>query len=542
MLVGAPGTRGEDATEARIDRRSFVGYAGIGAGTLILGGVPVDPALAQRRRRRGHIPLARGGSFPQGVAAGEPSDRAMTLWTRLDGIPGDRRLFLEVSRDRDFRRVVARREVRARGRRDFTVERRVRGLRPGREYFYRFETRDGSSPVGRFRTLRPQDSREPLRIALLSCQAYTAGYYNAHRVVAGRDVDLVLFLGDYIYEHSTYQGPREDRTGANRDGDVQTLSEYRQKYRLYKSDPDLRALHAAHPFMAIWDDHDVQNDYAGNEPGLGEFPRRIPFVERRRAAYRAFYEYMPFAPVVNRPRSGLDLYRRRRIGRNVELFLLDERQFRDPQPCESLPLVPCPQAESTPRAMLGRDQLAWLKAGLESSTATWKLIGNQVMIMAFELGAGTPVYKDQWDGYGVERRELLGHIQARGLRDVSFITGDFHSFFAGDVGNDGRGPESVATEFVVGSTTSLSDVDAAVDLVGVGISPDQAAAPYRAAVAANPHIKYNELLSRGFGILEARPDELLVQYRAVNTETHTTDSRQIGRFRVAPGVPRVEVL
>jgi alkaline phosphatase D len=528
---------------ARLSRRDLIGHAGIGAGALILGGVPVDPALARRRRRIGGVPFAREGSFPLGVASGDPASRSMALWTRLEGIDSDRMLWLEVARDEGFRRVVRRRRVKAGADRDFTAEGRLGGLRPGEQYFYRFETRTGSSPVGRFRTLRPPDSREPVRIALFTCQEWQAGYYGAHSVIAREDVDLVVCLGDYIYEAS-YQGPRQDTSGADGDGNVQTLADYRSKYRLYRSDGDLQAMHAAHAVMAIWDDHDVTNDWAGDQEGtLGLRPSEGPFVERRRAALRAFYEYLPIAPVARNPARGHDLYRRRRVGANVELFLLDERSYRDPQPCANAPVVPCPDAESGTRSMLGPEQLAWLKVGLADSSATWKLIGNQVMVMAFELAPGTPVYKDSWDGYGMERRELLGHIEARGIRDVAFLTGDFHNFFAGQTGVDGRGSGgAVAPEFVVGSITSLSDTDAIANAVGVPLPPDVPAAPYRAALSANPHIKYSELLSRGFGLIEARPDELRVRFMAVPALERTTEARDIGAFRVASGSPDLEVL
>lgn len=265
--------------DPRIDRRAFVRYAGLGA--LILGGVPVDRAIAGRRRQQPTVPLAREATFPQGIASGDPSPHGIRLWTRLEGAEGDRRLFVEVARDKGFKHVVARRPVLARAKRDFTAEARVGKLRPGEQYFYRFETRDRSSPVGRFRTLRPKDSREPVRIALFTCQEWQAGYYGAHSVIADEDVDLVLCQGDYVYEAS-YQGPRKDTSGADGDGNVQTLADYHSKYRLYRTDKDLQAMHAAHAMVAIWDDHEVSNDYAGNQEGAGLHPAEIPFPERRR--------------------------------------------------------------------------------------------------------------------------------------------------------------------------------------------------------------------------------------------------------------------
>ena len=199
----------------------------------------------------------------------------------------------------------------------------------------------------------------------------------------------------------------------------------------------------------------------------------MPFVARQGAAYRAFYEYMPFMPASGNPRKGNDLYRRLPLGRNAELFLLDERQYRDDQPCDDAFFEPCPEAESEPRRFLGRTQLEWLKNGLRDSGATWKLVGNQLMIMAFELSQGAQVTKDSWDGYGPERRELMTHIASRGIRDVSFLTGDIHTFFAGDVGIDGRGPESDATEFVGGSITSLGVPETVAATTGAPLPPEQ---------------------------------------------------------------------
>ncbi len=532
-----------DPLERPIDRRQLLGYAGIGTGALILGGVAVDPGLAKLARRR-KVPLARGGTFPQGVASGMPSQQAITLWSRLEGFSRDRFVNLEVARDPAFRRVVARRRVRARAARDHTVETRLAGkaLQPGREYFYRFETRTGSSPVGRFRTLRPADSREPFRIVFFSCQDYQAGFYNAHRAIAAEDADLVVSLGDYVYERTFYEGPRRDTLGANGDGEVQTLPEYRAKYRLYKSDPDLQAMHAAHPFVAVWDDHEVEDNYAGSNPGDAAGDPRVPFVARQRAAYDAFYEYMPFMPVTGNPERGSDLYRRLPLGANIELFLLDQRQYRDDQPCDDQFFVPCPEAESEPRAFLGRAQLEWLKRALRNSGATWRLVGNQLMIMSLELVQGAQITKDSWDGYGVERRELMSYIASMGIPNVSFLTGDIHTFFAGNVGVDGRGPESHATEFVGGSITSLGVPETVRDLTGAPLTKEQIVLLTNNIKVTNPHIKYTEQQSRGYGIVEAAQDQLLVEFKGVDAMNRDGGARSIGRFRVAAGQPRVQVL
>ncbi len=527
-----------------LDRRELITYAGLGTGALILGGVPVDPALAKRAKRRNRIGFARGGSFPQGVASGRPHPRGISLWTRLNGATKDRKIRLEVARDRDFRRVVKRRTLIVRGKYDHTVEARVAGkfLKPGEEYFYRFETKTKESQVGRFRTALPGGSREPVKIVFFSCQDWQAGYYGAHSAIAREDADLIVCLGDYIYERNFYDGPRKDTLGANRDGEVQTLPEYRSKYRMYKADADLRAMHASAPFAAIWDDHEVEDNYAGSNAGEQTQQARVPFLSRKGNGYRAFYEYMPFKPYTGKPELGHDLYRRMRLGGNVELFLLDERQYRDDQPCGDDLFVPCAEAESEPRRYLGARQLGWLKRRLRASGGTWKLVGNQLMIMSLDTPPGTAINKDSWDGYGRERTDLLNHIRASGINNVSFLTGDIHTFFAGDVGIDGRGPESVATEFVGGSITSLGLPETLQDASGAPLSKQQFELISGNLPLVNPHLKYLEQSSRGYGVLEASPSELKVTYKAVDALRHSTSARTIGRFRVARGNPRVQVL
>jgi len=524
-----------------MDRREFL-RAGA-AGALILGGVPVD-AWARRGRRPPAIPLAGDGAFAEGVASGAPKPRGIQLWTRLSGAgEGDRRLRLEVARDREFRRTVARRDVVARAGRDGTVRVRVEGRRalaPGEEYFYRFATRRSHSEVGRFRTLAPPDSREPVRIAFFSCQDWQAGWYGAHRVMAGEDdLDLVVCLGDYVYERNFYTGPRRDTLGANGDGEVQTLDEYRAKYRLYKSDADLRAMHAAHPFVGIWDDHEVEDNYARDQPGSETEHVRVPFLQRRANGYRAWDEYMPF-DFVGR---GTRIHRSFRVGRNAEVFLLDQRQYRDDQPCGDSLTTPCPEAETEPRRYLGDAQKAWFKRALQASGARWKLVANQLMVMSLDAPNGVAVNKDSWDGYGVERREVLGHVRDRRIGDVAFLTGDIHLFGAGDVGVDGRGPESVATEFVGGAVTSKGVADALEDEYGAPVPPPLARAGLQNITAFNPHVRHADQEAHGYGVLEARDRELLVRFVAVPAApARSTQSRTLARFRVPAGTPRVEVL
>src|SRR3954451_15752066 len=271
--------------DARLRRREFVA-AGAGAGLAFAGMGPVNyVALAKQRK----LPVAAHGTFAHGVASGIPSPKGITLWTRVSELTKSSRLTLEVATDKHFRHVVNRSNVVADAKRDFTVHIGVAGLKPAHEYHYRFHTKHTNSRVGTFRTLPPADSNQAIKIGFYSCQSYEAGYYTAQAALAKeKDLDLVLMLGDYIYEHHYYDGPadRVDTTGTNKDGDVQTLAEYRQKYRFYQTDKNLQALHAASPFFAIGDDQEVEDNCAGAGPASkqpdptlendGETPRRVP--------------------------------------------------------------------------------------------------------------------------------------------------------------------------------------------------------------------------------------------------------------------------
>jgi alkaline phosphatase D len=397
-----------------------------------------------------------------------------------------------------------------------------RRLAPGEEYFYRFATRTTSSPVGRFRTARPPDSQEPLRVGFFSCQQWERGFYPAHRALAREDCDLIVCLGDYVYEHDGV-GVREDRTAAHANGECETLAEYRAKYRLYRSDPDLQAMHASAAFVATWDDHEVEDNHAGEHPGSTR-ERRLPYLKRRENAYQAFFEVMPVERVVREESDRL--YRRLSLGGMVDLFLLDLRQYRDDQPCDDTPAVPCPEASDPRRTLMGAAQKRWLKDGLEGSRAAWKLLGSSVEMMAWDGVPGMPVNPDGWDGYAAERRELLTHVRDRGIRDVTVLTGDIHTFVAGDVSPSGRGDEApVATEFVGGSVTSV-------------FTDEPLANEMR---RSNPHWKFVEFTRRGYGVLEARPEELRVDFRAPTTTT-TPDApvETLARFSVRRGRPEVE--
>src|SRR3954454_23916194 len=427
-----------DDTDARLRRREFV-VAGAGAGLAFAGVGPLNyVALAKQRT----LPVASDGAFAHGVASGIPTPRGITLWTRVSELTRSSQLTLEVATDKHFRNVVKRQKVVADANKDFSVHAAVGKLKPAHENHYRFHTKHKNSRVGAFRTLPPADSNQAIKIGFYSCQSYEAGYYTAQGALAKeKDLDLVLMLGDYIYEHHYYDGPAEraDTTGANKDGDVQTLAEYREKYRFYQSDKNLQNLHAAHPFLVIWDDHEVEDNYAGTKPDSAstdpdhtennnQYPRRVPFGARRKNGYKAFYEALPrIAPKANRNYGSI------RLGKMAELFLTDERQYRDQQPCNDAQVTDCPDDMAPGRTFLGATQKSWVKAAVPKSKAQWKLFASETMMMALDSVPGSHANQDQWDGYSAEREEILNSYVDKKVGNLVVLSGDIHTFIAGNL-------------------------------------------------------------------------------------------------------------
>jgi len=530
-------------------RRTFLGGAAAGGAALVLLGRPPGTTAAGLARA---TPI-RGATFDQGVASGEPGQRAITLWTRLAGVDRRRPVRYEVATDPGFARVVARGNAFVEPNLAASARVRVtRGLQPGQRYFYRFETADRHSPVGRFVTARPY-SHEPVRIAFFSCQELIAGYYHAHADIARKaergEIDLVVCLGDYVYEQafagtgSTIQPPRLQEDRSSPTGEVEYLSEYRRKYAAYHGDADLRAMRASAALVSIWDDHEVEDNYADGIPGGAAQQRRIPFAQRKANGYRAWFEHLPRIAGTRRTYGSIPLGA-------AELFLLDTRRFRGDQPCnpDDGPFSqPCPPSttDDPSRPLLGAEQERWLKDGLARSRARWKVVANQVMISSLDAPPGNPLNTDSWDGYGADRRELIRHLTERGIRGVTFVTGDIHTFFAGNVTEIGRlvrGAETAApraTEFVGSSVTSPGIVDRFARTVA---EREALAAVADAFVRGNnPHLVYSNQAYKGYGILEASGGDLRVTYRAVRDARDRNDREvfDLRRFRVRHDDPRV---
>jgi alkaline phosphatase D len=305
-------------------RRSFV------AG---LGGLAISPWLSSRARAA--APLA-AEPFGLGVASGHPSPQSVVLWTRLLAADptqppeGSFQVAWSIAEDERFQRVVGSGEAMAEPRWGHSVHVEAGGLRPGRPYWYRFAVNGKTSPVGRTLTAPASDARvSSLRFAFASCQQYEQGYYAALRHMAAEELNAVLFLGDYIYEIS-WGRELVRRHGTGR---PTLLFEFRDRYALYKSDPDLQAAHAAHPWIVTWDDHEVANDYANDISPEDRDPRQ--FLKIRAAAYQAYWEHMPLPNSMQPKGPSLKLYDRYRFGDLAELFVIDDRQYRAHNACHA---------------------------------------------------------------------------------------------------------------------------------------------------------------------------------------------------------------
>jgi alkaline phosphatase D len=290
--------------------------------------------------------------------------------------------------------------------------------------------------------------------------------------------------------------------------------------------------------IAIWDDHEVEDNYARDLPG-----EETPRSARSRspsAAATATARSSSTCRASACPREPTAPTGRIPFGANAELLLLDQRQYRDDQPCGDQFFAPCTESEEPGRTYLGATQKGWLKDRLAGSPARWKIVANQAMIMALDGPAYNEINKDQWDGYAAERREILEHVVARGVKDVTFITGDIHSFFAGVVTPSGRGgpidPPPAATEFVTGSVTSEFLIPEQGREAG-GIATEAG------ALSQNPHYRFANFRDKGYGIVEARPEELLVTFRSPSSVLQpTAPVRDLARFRVASGSTAIEPL
>ncbi len=440
-----------------MDRRIFLGDLTRYAATCAAG-----PAIERLSRR---LRFAEN-PFALGVASGDPHATGGVLWTRLAprpldadwGMDGVRtRVAWEVADDEQFSRIVKRGMYTAAPELGYSVHVEVDGLTPDRWYFYRFRVSDIVSPTGRLRTTPADGALTPLRFAFASCQHYETGLFTAYQHMAAEELDLVAHLGDYIYEYAGINGRVRKHEGF----ECRSLDEYRRRYAQYKLDPLLQAAHARAPWVVTWDDHEVDNNYAG-EIGENVYESAEQMRARRAAGYQAWWEHQPVR--VPRAASWADLSIRRSIewGALAKFWVMDTRQFRSDQPCgDGNQRIPCGAWGDRGATVLGDAQERWLSDGIARSTSKWQVLAQQIMFAppSREPMAGESVYMDPWSGYPAARDRLLSAIGTRAAGRTVVLTGDIHSSYVQDVrlGFDRPDRPIIATEFVGTSISSEGD-------------------------------------------------------------------------------------
>ena len=504
-----------------------------------------DSAKAVAAATPAPAPSLATGSFALGVASGDPLVDRVMLWTRLAAEPtavgggspdDDVEVAYDVATDDAFSTLVASGVVTATAELAHSVHVDVTGLQPDTWYWYRFRAGDQTSPVGRTRTVPAAGSTpERMRFVFASCQDYQWGHYAAWRHAAAvDDLDLVLFLGDYIYE-TNLGDLSPDASGARvwANASASTLADYRQRYAQTRSDQSLQAAHHAAPWVTVFDDHEVSNNYAG-DVGQADVTRPAS-RERRLAAYQAWYEHTPTRIDPAPSEFGdLPVHRSVAFGDLVSLFAIETRQHADPPPCrtEPAPGTPplaltddgpaCEAMDDPDRTNLGTEQEAWLVDGLTSSPSTWNVIGNPILFAGLNVGtAESPEYtRDTWDGYRAVRRRVIDAVVDGKVSNPVVVTGDWHASFVLDVSAE-PGGETVMPELLATSITT------------VNFSQD-----YR---AANPHVRYFDGTHHGYGLVTVTPDELRCDFTYVaDVWDPASPVAQVDSWRVRAGSHEAE--
>ncbi|MEU4236429.1 alkaline phosphatase D family protein [Actinoplanes sp. NPDC026619] len=495
--------------------------------TFVLGGVG---AVVLPRHR------VVAGPFTLGVASGEPDPDSVVLWTRLAPVPlaadghggmprADVAVEWQVSPDASFRQLVASGTATARHDEAHTVHVVAGGLRPDFEYHYRFRAQGHLSPAGRTRTAPPPAAAgRDLTMLFASCANFEAGYFTAYRRMAEERAGLILHLGDYIYEGVAKPGHVRQHLGP----EILTLADYRRRYGQYKVDPDLQAAHASAPWLVVPDDHDVEDDWAGmhrldNLPPLSA----AQWVQRRTAAFRAYYEHLPLRPRSAPAGNAMQLYRRVPWGRLATFHMLDTRQFRDPQACGG-GSKKCADADRPGRSLPGLAQEKWLLDGLAQHRGAWDLIGQQVFF-AGQLNAAGVGNMDAWDGYRASRDRIQRGWVQRGVRNPVVLTGDIHTGWANDLKADYTDPRSpvVGTELVCTSITSRGDGTAKTSIPAGDV---------------NPHLRFYSD-RRGYVRTTITPAQITADFRGVDAVSRPDAAvRTLASFALRDGRPGVNRL
>ena len=494
--------------------------------TMLQGTIGIAASAGLIGRAAGQVNWA-SDPFQLGVASGCPRPDGFVLWTRLAPEPlsadptrpggmrgGDVAVTYEIATDSQMRKIVRHGRALAEARFAHSVHEQVGGLSPARDYWYRFASGSARSRIGHVRTAPAIGAATPrMRFGFVSCSNYEFGYFSAYRHLAAEEPEMIVFLGDYIYEHVD---PRASTRRHSDNAEAKTLQGYRNRYAQYRLDPDLQNLHAAAAAIATWDDHEVQNDYA--DQWSQTFDPPDAFLARRAAAYQAFYEHMPVQPHLSRPNGpAMRVYDRFAYGDLVAFHLLDGRQYRSREACYGPPAkgrahaengTDCPELLQADRSMLGRVQEAWLFDGLGKSRARWNILAQDMLMTRLrerQPDGSIDFWTDDWNGYPAGRARLLRHIRDTRVANPVVIGGDIHSFWANELKldeDDARAPV-IATELVGTSITS----------------PPGPEEMFRAYVRDNPNVKFFDGRHRGYVCADIVPGRIESRFQIVSDVT-----------------------
>lgn len=488
--------------------------------------------------------------FQHGVASGDPLSDRVILWTRVTRNGPRRAVPVQwtVARDAAFTQVVLRGTAKTNPDRDYTVKVDAIGLQPGSTYYYRFKAEGAESPIGRTRTL-PVGAVDRLRMAVVSCSNHAYGYFNAYRHIAARaDLDLVLHLGDYLYEYGTNQygtaRPTEPAT------EITTLADYRMRHAQYKRDADLQALHRQHPMIAIWDDHEITNDaWTDGAQNHTEGAEGV-WNERVNRALKAYFEWMPTRAVD--PTDLRKNWRSFRFGNLADVVMLEERLAGRAQ---QLPaggqFTQTGAFTDATRSLLGSEQEAWVADTLRRSTTQWRFLGQGVMFAQLKgvgaanaAGGGAFLNADQWDGYQPARNRIYdiikGNATTPGVGNVVVLTGDIHSSWAADLTQDPNNPDIASG----GYNPATGEGSRAVEFVGTSVTSPGVNDPQGSTAAflrsQNPHFKYIDLMRRGYMLIDATPQRVVGEWWYVDTVASISNVQAFGTaFEVQAGTQRL---
>ncbi len=482
-------------------------------------------------------PAFESDPFVLGVSSGDPVSDGVVLWTRLAPKPTELwgggmpnvpiEVKWEVSEDESFSSVVRSGKARAVPQLGHSVHVEVDGLRPWRWYFFRFHCGDATSPVGRTRTAPDNEAMpDELRFAFTSCQHYESGYFNGYAHMQQEDLDLIVHLGDYIYE---YAG-QDKRPRKHLGGEIVSLNDYRTRYSQYRSDDGLRETHRLFPWLVTWDDHEFDNNYAdlvSEEEGVS--PEE--FLLRRMNAYQAYYEFMPLRRRSFPTGPMMKLYRRCQYGRLAQFHVLDTRQYRTDQPNGDHQKPMTGKVFDSSTTMLGQQQERWLMSGLTRSDANWNILAQQVMMAPLNRGEiDSPKFSmDQWPGYEFSRRKLLRYMHERSIPNPVVLTGDIHVNWVNDLQLNFEDPSSplVGTELVGSSMTSGGN--------GGNVIPE-----YERARAQNEFVRwYNS--NRGYVSCSVTPEHWISHFQITPyVDRPGSPIETAASFRIESGRPGAE--